>query len=320
MLQKYFFSGSLTRSMIETFMKMPGVEPIDVLVSQLDRSAIKTMLKYREEGMIRDLFIDSGAFSFHTGKATLDLEEYIEFLNKMDDEIYVCAQVDTIPGKFGQPKSAEDYKNSAEASWENYLYMRSKLKSPKKLTPIFHYGESFDALKRILDYRDENGDPIDYIGISPANDTAQKVKDVYMRQVYDYIAKSSNPNVKTHLYGMTSIAGLSKVPAFSADSISHRHISAYNKLLVPEFGVISLTRRARTSRSISGMHFMEIADEASCKKLLDYLSFLGVTLEQCENDSSTRCAVTMYSIVQMLKENPYKPENVKRPKKLFDID
>lgn len=317
MLQKYFFSGSLTRSMIEILSKMPDYKPIDVLVSQLDRSAIKSMIQYKSEGLVNDLFIDSGAFSFHTGKATLDLEEYIEFLNSIDDKIFVCAQVDTIPGKFGQPKSRQDYIDSADKSWKNYLYMRTKLKSPKKLTPVFHYGESFDALKRMLEYRDENGDPIDYIGISPANDTSQKVKDMYMREVYDLIAKSSNPNVKTHLYGMTSISGLSKVPAYSADSISHRHISGYNKIWVPEFGVISLSKRSRTSKSKSNLSFVDTADADSVKKLNDYLNHLGVTLEECENSSSARCAVTMYTILQLIKDNPYKPENVVRTKKLF---
>lgn len=305
--------------MIETLSKMPNYKPIDVLVSQLDRSAIKSMIQYRKEGMIGDLFIDSGAFSFHTGKATLDLEEYIEFLNKMDDEIFVCAQVDTIPGKFGQPKSKQDYEESAQKSWDNYLYMRTKLKSPKKLTPVFHYGESFDALKRILDYRDENGEPIDYIGISPANDTSQKTKDIYMKEVYDFIANSNNPNVKTHLYGMTSISGLSKVPAYSADSISHRHISGYNKIWVPEFGVISLSKRTRTSRSKSSMSFVDTADPESVQRLKNYIEGLGVTLEECEESSSTRCAVTMYSIMELLKANPYKPENVTRSKKLFQI-
>lgn len=320
MLSAYYFSGTLTKAMIEKLAAMPGFEPIDALISQLDRSGIKSMLRFKEQGYINRIFIDSGAFSFHTGKAVLDLEDYINYLNEHDDVITTCAQVDTIPGKLGKPKTLEDYQESADKSWENYLYMRTKLKSPKKLTPVFHYGESFDALKRMLDYRDENGEPIDYIGISPANDTAQGTKDIYMREVYDFIAKSSNPHVKTHLYGMTSIKGLSKVPAYSADSISHRHIAAYNKLLVPEFGVISLTKRTRTSRAKSNMNFVATADEASVNRLKDYLASLGTTIEECEDDSSVRCAVTMYSILQMLKNDPYKPENVVRSKKLFSID
>ena len=313
----YYFSGSLTRTMMNYLSAMPGYEPIDVLVSQLDRSAIKLMMQFQDEKLVNRLFVDSGAFSFHTGKATLDLEEYITFLNSIDDRITVCAQVDTIPGRFGMPKSKEDYEASAQKSWDNYLYMRTKLKSPKKLTPVFHFGESFSALQRMLDYRDENGEPIDYIGISPANDTSQQIKDAYMRDVYDFIAKSSNPNVKTHLYGMTSIKGLSKVPAYSADSISHRHIAAYNKLLVPTYGVISITDRARTSRSKSSMSFIDTADEASLKEVTDYLSYLGTSLEQCRNDSSMRCAVTMYTITKLVKENAYHPKNVTKSKRLF---
>ena len=319
-LEHYFFSGCLTRDMITKLANMPNYVPIDVLVSQVDRSSVKTALQYKKEGLVDNIFIDSGAFSFHTGKAQLDLEDYIKFLNDLDDQILVCAQVDTIPGKFGQPKSEQDYINSANASWENYLYRRTKLKSPKKLTPVFHYGESFSALQRMLDWRDENGEPIDYIGISPANDTGQKVKNIYMREVYDFIAKSSHPNVKTHLYGMTSLEGLALVPAYSCDSISHRHIAAYNKLLLPEFGVVSMTRLPRTSRSRSGMNFVESADDIARKKLEDYLTMLGTTIEECENDSAVRCAVTMYTIIQELRKGTYHPDNVVRPKRLFSAD
>lgn len=320
MLAHYFFSGCLTRSMIDKLSHMPDYKPIDVLVSQVDRSSVRTTLKYQQEGLVDKIFIDSGAFSFHTGKATLDLEDYINYLNELDDRIFVCAQVDTIPGKFGQPKTDQDYIDSANASWENYLYMRTKLKSPKKLTPVFHYGESFDALQRMLDWRDENGEPIDYIGISPANDTGQNIKNLYMRQVYDFIAKSSHPNVKTHLYGMTSLEGLAIAPAYSCDSISHRHIAAYNKLLIPEFGIVSMTRIPRTSRSRSGMNFAETADDIARKKLEDYLAKLGTTIEECENDSAVRCAVSMYTIIQELKKGTYHPETIIRPKKLFNVD
>ena len=316
---KYYFSGSLSIQMVEMLSKMPNFEPIDVLVSQLDRGSIKKMFEFQDQGYVNNIFVDSGAFSFHTGKAKLDLEEYIEYLNSIDDRLTVYAQVDTIPGKFGQPKSHQDYIDSAQKSWDNYLYMRTKLKSPKKLTPVFHYGEDFDNLRRMLEWKDENGEHIDYIGISPANDSPQKVKDLYMKNVYEIIAKSSNPKVKTHLYGMTSINGLSKVPAYSADSISHRHIAAYNKILVPKYGVISLTDRARSSTSKSGLSFIHTASPEDLKEVEDYIISLGTTFDELKESSYARCAVTMYTILQEIKENAYQPKNVIKSKKLFSL-
>ena len=66
--QRYIFSGGLSRAMVDYLKRVPEFEPIDVLVTQLDRGSIQDMLKYKEEGVVKSLFIDSGAFSFHTGK------------------------------------------------------------------------------------------------------------------------------------------------------------------------------------------------------------------------------------------------------------
>lgn len=315
----YYFSGGLTKEMAKLLKAVPNFEPIDVLVSQLDRNSIKEMLKYQSEGIVNKLFIDSGAFSVHTGKATVDLDEYISYVNSIDDHIDAIAQLDTIPGTFGKPKSKEDYEKATKLSWENFLYMYKKLKSPEKLIPVFHYGESFDVLRFMLDWRDEDGKPLNYLGVSPANDTSQKVKNEYMKNVYDIIAKSSNPNVKTHLFGMTSLDALSKIPTYSADSISHRLIGGYNKILVPEFGVISISKRARTTRSKSNLSFIETADEINLKKLNDYIESLGMTLEQAQESHSVRCVITMCSIMKILKDNPYKPTNLTRTKKLFNL-
>lgn len=318
-MEHYYFSGGLTRDMADMLKNMPGFEPIDVLVSQLDRSSIKQMIEYQSEGIVNQLFIDSGAFSVHTGKATVDLDEYIDYVNSIDDHIHAVAQLDTIPGTFGQPKSAEDYLRSSKLSWENFLYMYKKLKSPEKLIPVFHYGESFDVLRFMLEWRDDDGNPLTYIGISPANDTAQNVKNVYMKNVYDIIASSSNPNVRTHLFGMTALDALSKFPAYSADSISHRKIGAYNKIRVPEFGVISISKRPRTTRNKSSLSFVAVSDDMARKKVEDYLESLGFTLDEAAESHSVRCAVTMHTIIQHLKEHPYKPENLTKSKKLFSL-
>ena len=316
----YFFSGSLTDEMMDLLSRLPGYEPIDVLVSQLDRPAITKMIKWRKEGLINRLFIDSGAFSFHTGKAKVDLEEYISYLNSIDDSIFVCAQLDTIPGHFGKPKSKEDYEESAKKSWDNFLYMRTKLKSPEKLMPVFHFGESFDVLGRMLSWRDENGHQLEYVGISPANDASQAEKNTYLQNVGDYIAASSNPNVKTHYYGMTSIDALAKYPCYSADSISHRLMAAYCKVYHPKFGVVSVSKKSRTVKSKSNMSFLETADESALKEMTDYIEGLGFTLDQAIESSSVRVVICMYTIMQEVKKiNSGQSEKAVRSKKLFSI-
>lgn len=315
----YYFSGNLTEEMKDRMLGLDNWEPIDVLVSQLDRNGVDKALQFRKEGLVNRLFIDSGAFSVHTGKATANLEEYIQYINSLDDEIAVCAQLDTIPGTFNQPKSQKDYEESAKKSWENYLYMRTKLKSPNKLTPVFHYGESFEHLLRMLDWRDEDGKPIEYIGISPANDTSQNTKNLYMKEVYDVIKHSSNPNVKTHLYGMTSLSALEKFPCYSADSISHRLMSAYNKIFTRKWGTISLSDASRTTKSISNMSFIRMADEHTLSEFKEFLAEYNTDIEEVKNNNAVRCVICIREIQQHVKEHPYNPGMTLKRKKLFNI-
>lgn len=315
----YYFSGGLTQDMVDVLVKMPDYEPIDVLVSQLDRTSIKEMLKHQEDGIIRKLFIDSGAYSAHTRGVKLDVDEYIDFINSIDEHIHAVAQVDTIPGRLNQPKSKEDYEEGAEKSWENFLYMYPRMKSPEKLIPVFHSGESFDALKRMLEWKDDNGNHLTYIGIAPAKDISQSLKNRYMQNVYDLIAASSNPNVRTHLFGMTSLDALPKFPAYSADSTSHRHMGAYNKVLIPGYGVLSISQRTRARKGKGNMSWLDCKDEYTMKPIKDYIEGLGFTIQEASDSPAVRTAISMYSIMKILKENPYKPTNVKRSKKLFDL-
>lgn len=317
-MERYFFSGSLTQSMHDLLVAMPDFEPLDILISQLDRSAIQKMIEWKKEGFCRCLFIDSGAFSIHTGNATTTTEEYIDYINSIDEYIDVFAQLDKIPGTFQQPKTPEDYVESARLSWENFLYMRERVKSPHKLMPVFHYNESFDHLKNMLEWRDENGEHLDYIGASPANDSSQQTKNTYLKACADIIKASSNKNVKVHLYGMTSLDALSKYPCYSADSISHRHIAAYCKILSPTFGVISVSKRHRTSATKSNLSFLETADEYNLNILKKEVENCGLTMEQIEEDSSARVVFTMHSIQKLMKTKyVYSENNLKRVKKFF---
>lgn len=327
--QRYIFSGSLTNSMVDGLLAAPQFEKMDVLVSQLDRSGVDKMLEYMDQGLVKSLFIDSGAYSVHSqgfekvskGRfATFDemVDEYIEYVNGLDDKIIAVAQFDHIPGVFKQPKKPQDYIESAKVSWENFLYMYPKMKSPEKLIAVFHQGEAFEHLDNMLNWKDPNGNSLPYIGISPSNDRSVQEKDVYLKEVYDHIAKSTNPNVKTHLFGYTSLPGLPKFPWYSADSTSHRLRPAYNKVFTIKWGTISLSKTRETSTKADRC-FTEVADSQTLKEFTDIVESYGLTLELLENESWARTVFDILQVQQYVRENPYKPANLVRQKKLFAI-
>lgn len=318
--QRYVFSGTLTQKMADFLKAIPEFEPMDVLVTQVDRSGVKTMLAFKEQGIAKSFMLDSGAFTAHRMGIDPDVDEYIEYANSLDEHTFSVAQLDTIPGRFGEPKSKEDYEESARKSWENFLYMYPRMKSPEKLIPVFHYGESFDALRNMLEWKDPDGKPLSYIGISPANDTAQVTKDNYLGQVYDIIRKSSNPNVRTHLFGMTSLQALAKFPYYSADSISHRLRAAYNKVFTRKWGTVSLSNKPRSVKNKSNMSFLETCDAETRKEFEALAASYGFTIDQLCEDSAARVCMDIMEIQKAIK-NEYKcdPDRLKRPKKLFAI-
>ena len=331
--QRYIFSGSLSNAMIEGLVRLKEegkFEPIDALVSQLDRSGVNQMLSNIEKGIVKSLFIDSGAFSIHSlgfetvskGRfATIEefIDEYIDYCNSLDDKIIAIAQVDHIPGVFKQSKSPEDYAESVKLSWENFEYMLPKVKSPEKLLYVFHQGESFDALGKILKWRDQNGAPLQYLGISPSNDRSVSEKDVYLKEVYDYISKSSVPNIRTHLFGYTSMPGLPKFPWFSVDSTSHRLRPAYNKCFTRKWGVISFSQ-TRNAKTKTDMSFPDICDADTLKELKELVAYYGYTIEDMQNESSARTVVDICETQRYVKEHPYNPQAIVRSRKLFDLD
>ncbi len=321
----YFFSGRMTDQIRDIYMKFPNFEPINALITQFDRKQINYMIDYQKSGFISKLFIDSGAYSIHSKKVSkanqkyANVDSYIEFVNSIDDHLHIIAQLDTIPGTHCLPKLAEDYVISAEKSWDNFLYMYERLKSPEKLIPVFHYGESFQNLDKMLNWRDKNGKLLSYIGIAAAKDTHRSVIEQYLKVAHKAIAQSNNPNIKSHLFGMTGLNILPKIPAYSADSVTHWIESGCNRVIVPELGRIALSKHPRRAGYKADFNFLKTADEKSIKKLQDYIDYLGCTIEDLEDSFATRCAVSMYTILQEIKQNPYKRENVLQANPLFKL-
>ncbi len=332
-IRRYIFSGGVHNNYADYLVKFKELgkfEPMDVLVSQLDRSGVDAMIKCMDRGIVKSLFVDSGAYSIHSqgfekvskGRfATVEefIDEYIDYVNNLDDKIIAVAQVDHIPGVFKQAKKPEDYVESAKLSWDNFLYMYKKLKSPEKLIAVFHQGESFEHLKNMLEWRDENGRPLSYIGISPSNDRAVADKDIYLRDVYNFIAKSSNPNVHTHLFGYTSLPGLSKFPWFSCDSVSHRLRAAYNKMFTNKWDVISMSK-TRIARDKASQCFLDICDEKTLAEFTEFCKGYGIDDPAilCD-DNAARVAIDVCEVQQFVKSHPYVAESIRKPRALFSL-
>lgn len=190
---KYFFSGA-----DEHIMKL-GAR--NILMSYATH---KGQAKHYVERTELTMIIDSGAFTVWNSGSTIDIEEYIAFCKKLNPN-WTFINLDVIP-KTGSTK--KEIEVSVEKSKENFLYIKTHLKN---VLPVYHFGEKLDVLKWYMNHTD-------YIGISPANDTAENVKREFLGGVFNL----TRDKWKTHGLGYSSFPGLMMYPFYSIDSISYR--------------------------------------------------------------------------------------------------
>lgn len=299
-----YFAGSQNK-LAEEYLRKSGANR---LASQLiDRVVISGWIESRTRGQgSGNLFIDSGAYSAHTRNAELDVDAYIEYLNSIDDELHIFAQVDKIPGVFRQPKTKEQLAEAPEISWKNYLYMRSRLKSPKKLLPIFHQGEDYKWLHNMLEWTDENGEHIPYIGISPANDQPVKEKERFIDKCFRIIEKSSNPNVQTHAFGMTSLHILERYPFTSADSTSWI-MNGANGSIMTRYGSVTIS----SSRLNAPDHIRKMPKDAQ-QEIQKYVESHGYTLQGLADDYKQRVIFNIMFLLDWARNYEYRPSKVAR--------
>lgn len=179
-----------------------------------------------------NIMIDSGAFTAYadakmkrqkegSSKVSFDINDYIEnyinWINKWDSYVTVFGQMDIIPV---DAKTLEDYNDCCQRTWQNYLYMTSRMNSPKKLLYTFHFGEPFEWLKKAMEYRFPDGSPMDYIAIGGLVGRSTKERIAFLNECFTVIQKSSNPNVKVHGFGVSSKKLWKDYPFESCDSFT----------------------------------------------------------------------------------------------------
>lgn len=222
------------------------------------------------------IFVDSGAFSAWTRGITINIDEYIRWLNQRSDSIYLCGQVDVIPN------SKADVKEAAEKTWENYLYMRSRLNKPESLLYTFHVGEPVSFLERALSYKDVNDRPIPYIALGGMVGKSPATRRNFLTMAFNAIKKSSNPAVKVHTFGMTDKQLLEEFLITSTDSTAWVIVAAMGGVMTDN-GVVIVT----DGRTDDSNHYVRFPDMALDKFKLDIEEF-GFTLDELSESRDKR--------------------------------
>ena len=269
-----------------------------------DRSNIARWCK---EGTGAKLFIDSGAYTALTKGKELNVDDYIEYINGISDKVHVFAQVDYIP------KNAQDKTDTAEASWQNYLYMQDKVKEPDKLMPIYHQSESLHALKNMIEYKKPNGEYIDYIGFGALAGTGVTVpqKQAFFRRCFKVILESKNPNVKVHAMGMTSLSLLEMFPFYSADSTSWIMQGATGNIQTP-WGMLDVSDKNKFDKnSLFNKHPNVVS------KVSKWLEDNGLSLEAVKTDYKSRMICNIITLTDWAKNYKYRGGDLVFNKSLF---
>jgi hypothetical protein len=190
-------------------------------------------------------------------------------------------------------------------SWENYLYMVDKVKSPEKLIPIFHQGEDFKWLKNMLNYKYTEGalkgQYIKYIGLSCNKELSTKDWIKWFEETFKMIRRSPNPNVKTHAFGMTSLKVLEQFPFTSADSTSWVRFASFGRI-VYDGKIIYVSKRNEHNED-----YIMNQSPALISSVKDICKKLNMSLEDIINDDSgeSRCLFNLRSLKNWVDNYKY---------------
>ena len=261
----------------------------------------KSIEKYIQNETRPAMLVDSGAFSVAHSGASVDIDEYIKYINE-HPMIENFIELDVIPYPV---LTIDTAKESAEKSWDNYLYMIERLNEPYKLLPVYHYEEDIKYFKQMLEFT-YKGKHIPFICLNYKMGNSKEKTEAYFTKIFDIIKNSSNPDVKIHILGLTVFDILKKFPFYSADSTTHIKQAAYG-LLFSSWGPINIG-----DRNTKFSNYKYMASEAR-KALNDEVNSFGYNLDELTKDVYLRTQYNIDFTMNFLKD--YKYSQVKAKKK-----
>lgn len=293
----YFFVGWNSELLFNILME----NNCNMLLSQYNnRPMIKRVVEYKKEHpeYTGKLFIDSGAYTVSTKGDEVDIDSYISYINEIGEYVDIIAPLDVIP-KFKGDKTEE-------ASEKNYNYMMEHLKYPEKLIPVFHEGESWEYLKKILSYGK------DYIAVGALVGASKNQIEYFLNKVFLIIKefeKETGRKIKVHTFGMTNQKLLKSFPITSADSTSHIMCASRGSIMT-DYGIIPVSDVQSNLKN----HIFNKSD-AAMKTLQKYLDKLGITLDQITGERGYiyRTVINVYYILDFCNHYKYEDKITRKP-------
>lgn len=272
----YYFSGM-------SYQDMKRRLNVDQLFSQWhERKGIESLIEYKKEHPEHTgrIMVDSGSFTAYTKGVHIDIDDYLEFIDKIGDYVTVFVAVDDVPDPMNM-----DY-TKAQTTWDNYLYMVQRVRPElrDKLIPVFHYGEDFKWLRNMLEYTHSDGSHIKYIGLAISLEGTKKVRINWGRECMRVIAESSNPTVMTHAFGVGVKSVLDNITVTSTDATSWVKRAAYGMISIDDQSIhVSEVMKNRADDRYLGQQSIALQED-----VLKRIEEKGFTLEELEQDSGKR--------------------------------
>ena len=203
--------------------------------------------------------------------------------HKNKEYLTVCASVDTIPGAPRSSKlpSEEEIAKSAEGTWKNFLYMRSKMDDQDKLLWTFHAGEPWEFLERALEYKDERG-PINYIAFGGLVGKSSEIINTFCSKAFEIIYKHKRTDLQIHAFGMTRLALLEEYPFTSCDSTSWLQTANFGSITIGSKNVCISDRKLLSDDNIVNK------STAVIENIEKIVTEKGFTIDQLLEDSNAR--------------------------------
>jgi hypothetical protein len=196
-------------------------------IDKANKRPLSNQIQEALSGIDVCLMIDSGAFTVWTKNKQIDIEEYYQFYNKYSCGIDYIINLDVIPGKPYRKISTRDTELASQKGWENYLCLLDKGIDKNKLVHVFHQGDPFRWLWKLIDSKPK------IMSLSPANDKTPGNRSYWIDECMKTCSVNGKSIVDFHGLGVTSIKLVKRYPWFSVDSARWRRVSGYGKLLLP---------------------------------------------------------------------------------------